>query len=169
RALADELEVHLRAELDLVEEASNAELVARLLEDYEDLVVPAVMRPYVTQKVLVLERIEGRKVDADHGLGGERAHELARQVFRARVSTPTNRGSSRSFAASCRATTGGRCRRSRPGRLWRICNASPSTTASRCRRPSRWSGRRWRRPTRSHVFCIRSSTRSRCSRRTRSR
>jgi predicted unusual protein kinase regulating ubiquinone biosynthesis (AarF/ABC1/UbiB family) len=33
RALADELEVHLRAELDFVEEASNAELVARLLTD----------------------------------------------------------------------------------------------------------------------------------------
>ena len=92
RALADELEVHLRAELDLVEEASNAELVARLLEDYEDLVVPAVIRPYVTQKVLVLERIEGRKVDADHGLGGERAHELARQFFRAYVHQVTVEG-----------------------------------------------------------------------------
>jgi len=85
RALADELEVHLRAELDFVEEANNTELVARLLEDYDDLVVPQVIRPYVTEKVLVLERIHGTKVDADHGLAAERAQELARQFFRAYV------------------------------------------------------------------------------------
>src|SRR5438045_5144873 len=92
RALADELEVHLRAELDFVEEANNAELVARLLESYEELVVPEVIRPYVTEKVLVLERIEGRKVDADHGLATERAHELARQFFRAYVQQVTVEG-----------------------------------------------------------------------------
>jgi predicted unusual protein kinase regulating ubiquinone biosynthesis (AarF/ABC1/UbiB family) len=92
RALADELEVHLRAELDFVEEASNAELVARLLSDYEDLVVPAVIRPYVTEKLLVLERIHGGKVDADHGLPAERAHELARQFFRAYVHQVTVEG-----------------------------------------------------------------------------
>jgi ubiquinone biosynthesis protein len=60
RALADELEVHLRAELDFVEEANNAELIARIVAGYEDLVVPAVIRPYVTERLLVLERIEGR-------------------------------------------------------------------------------------------------------------
>jgi ubiquinone biosynthesis protein len=57
RALADELEVHLRGELDFVEEANNAELVARTLADYDDLVVPEVIWPYVTAKVLVLEKI----------------------------------------------------------------------------------------------------------------
>jgi ubiquinone biosynthesis protein len=92
RALADELEVHLRAELDFVEEANNAELVARLLESYDELVVPEVIRPYVTEKVLVLERIEGRKVDTDHGLATERAHELARQFFRAYVQQVTVEG-----------------------------------------------------------------------------
>jgi predicted unusual protein kinase regulating ubiquinone biosynthesis (AarF/ABC1/UbiB family) len=92
RALADELEVHLRGELDFVEEANNAELVGRLLEDYDDLVVPAVIRPYVTEKVLVLERIEGRKVGADHGLAPARAHELARQFFRAYVNQVTVAG-----------------------------------------------------------------------------
>jgi predicted unusual protein kinase regulating ubiquinone biosynthesis (AarF/ABC1/UbiB family) len=86
------LEVHLRAELDFVEEASNTELVARLLADYEDLVVPQVVRPYVTEKVLVLERIDGRKVEADHGLPAERAHELARQFFRAYVHQVTVEG-----------------------------------------------------------------------------
>jgi len=71
RALADELEVHLRAELDFVEEANNAELVARLL---------------------VLELIHGRKVEGDHGLGVERAQELARQFFRAYVHQVTVEG-----------------------------------------------------------------------------
>src|SRR5919197_522303 len=92
RALADELEVHLRGELDLIEEASNAELVARLVESYDDLVVPSVIRPYVTEKVLVLERIEGHKVDTDHGIPPERAHELAREFFRAYVHQVTVEG-----------------------------------------------------------------------------
>src|SRR5438045_209116 len=92
RALADELEVHLRGELDFVEEASNAELVGRLLSDYEDIVVPEVIRPYVTERVLVLGKIDGRKVDADHGLARERAQELAREFFRAYVYQVTVEG-----------------------------------------------------------------------------
>ena len=92
RALADELEVHLRAELDFVEEANNAELVAELLTEYEDIVVPEVIRPYVTEKVLVLELIHGSKVGADHGLPAERAHELARQFFRAYIHQVTVEG-----------------------------------------------------------------------------
>jgi predicted unusual protein kinase regulating ubiquinone biosynthesis (AarF/ABC1/UbiB family) len=35
KAIADELEVHLRAELDLNEEAHNAELIANLIAGYE--------------------------------------------------------------------------------------------------------------------------------------
>jgi ubiquinone biosynthesis protein len=92
RALADELEVHLRGELDFVEEANNTELVARVLEEYDDLVVPRVIGPYVTERVLVLERIEGRKVGADHGLARERARELARSFFRAYVHQVTVEG-----------------------------------------------------------------------------
>jgi predicted unusual protein kinase regulating ubiquinone biosynthesis (AarF/ABC1/UbiB family) len=42
--------------------------------------------------VLVLERIEGRKVDADHGLAPERARDLARQFFRAYVHQVTVEG-----------------------------------------------------------------------------
>jgi predicted unusual protein kinase regulating ubiquinone biosynthesis (AarF/ABC1/UbiB family) len=89
RALADELEVHLRGELDLTEEANNTELIASLLEDYDDLVVPNVIRPYVTERVLVLERIDGRKVDADHGLSPKRAADLARRFFKAYVKQVT--------------------------------------------------------------------------------
>ena len=83
--LADELEVHLRAELDLFEEAHNTELIRRIVEPFERLVVPQVIRPYVTERALVLERIPGRKVDVGHGLAPEDAAVLAREFFRAYV------------------------------------------------------------------------------------
>ena len=55
-ALADELEVHLRGELDFVEEAHNTELIANARRaSTTTLVVPQVIRPYVTERVLVLE------------------------------------------------------------------------------------------------------------------
>jgi ubiquinone biosynthesis protein len=92
RALADELEVHLRTELDFVEEANNTEIIGGILVRYDDLVVPEVIRPYVTERVLVLERIHGRKVDAGHGLARERAEELARQFFGAYVYQVTVEG-----------------------------------------------------------------------------
>jgi ubiquinone biosynthesis protein len=92
RALADELEVHLRAELDFVEEAHNTELIAGLLGGQEELVVPAVIRPHVTERVLVLERIHGRKLGADHGLPPERAELLAVSFFRAYIRQVTQAG-----------------------------------------------------------------------------
>ncbi|HYZ18728.1 MAG TPA: AarF/UbiB family protein, partial [Gaiellaceae bacterium] len=55
--LADEVESHIRAELDFREEAGNAELISSIIEDYEGLTVPGVVRPHVTETVLVLERI----------------------------------------------------------------------------------------------------------------
>ena len=91
QALADELEVHLRDELDLAEEAHNAEVIARLVEEHEELVVPQVIRPYVTERVLVLERIDGVKVGG-HGLGPDRAQRLARVLFRAYVRQVTVEG-----------------------------------------------------------------------------
>jgi predicted unusual protein kinase regulating ubiquinone biosynthesis (AarF/ABC1/UbiB family) len=84
-ALADEVDTHLRAELDFREEASNAELIARLVEPYDNLIVPAVIRPHVTEDVLVLERIRGEKLTSAHGLEPERARELAHEFFRAYV------------------------------------------------------------------------------------
>jgi ubiquinone biosynthesis protein len=83
--LADDLQVHLRAELDFVEEAHNTELVRRLVRPFEGLVVPQVIRPYVTERTLVLERIAGSKVGASHGLEPKRATLLAREFFRAYV------------------------------------------------------------------------------------
>jgi predicted unusual protein kinase regulating ubiquinone biosynthesis (AarF/ABC1/UbiB family) len=84
-ALADELQVHLRDELDFTQEAYNTELIARLVQGYEKLLVPDVIRPYVTERVLVLEYIDGRKVEPDHGLAPQVAEELARQFFSAYV------------------------------------------------------------------------------------
>ena len=91
-ALADELEAHLRGELDFVEEANNAEVIAQLLAGDDDLVVPRMMYPYVTERVLVLERIHGEKVSDAHGLAPERAAELARSFFRAYVRQATMEG-----------------------------------------------------------------------------
>ena len=81
RALAEELEVHLRGELNLVEEAHNAELIAGLAAAVDTIVVPAVIRPHVSERVLVLERIEGKKITADHGLSAERATALSESFF----------------------------------------------------------------------------------------
>jgi predicted unusual protein kinase regulating ubiquinone biosynthesis (AarF/ABC1/UbiB family) len=83
--LADELELHLRGELDLLEEAHNTELVRRLVEPFEGLVVPRVIHPYISERALVLELIAGRKVEAGHGLAPEQAALLAREFFRAYV------------------------------------------------------------------------------------
>ncbi len=92
-ALADELEQHLLAELDFEEEAHNAELVAGVLESFRDeILVPAVIRPYVTSKVLVLERIDGRKVGEHDALDPERSSRLARTFFRSYVRQVTVEG-----------------------------------------------------------------------------
>jgi ubiquinone biosynthesis protein len=85
-ALTEELEQHLLAELDFVEEANNAERVAKVLAEFtDDIYVPQVIHPYVTKEVLVLERIQGKRVDDDHRLDPERAAALARSFFRAYV------------------------------------------------------------------------------------
>jgi ubiquinone biosynthesis protein len=92
-ALADELEQHLRGELDFVEEAHNAELIASVIADYrEDLYVPQVIHPLVTERVLVLERVHGAKVEQGHGLDPERASTLARALFRAYIGQVTVKG-----------------------------------------------------------------------------
>jgi ubiquinone biosynthesis protein len=83
--LADELEIHLQAELDFLEEAHNTDLVRKLVEPFGGLVVPRVIQPYVSERVLVLERIHGTKVAEGHGLSSQRASQLAREFFQADV------------------------------------------------------------------------------------
>jgi ubiquinone biosynthesis protein len=84
-ALADELEVHLRGELDLSEEAHNTELVGAAIADFPTLFVAQVIRPHVTERVLVLERVHGEKVGPGHGLAQDQARRLARDFFRAYI------------------------------------------------------------------------------------
>jgi predicted unusual protein kinase regulating ubiquinone biosynthesis (AarF/ABC1/UbiB family) len=92
-ALTEELEQHLLGELDFLEEAHNAELISSIIADYSaDLFVPQVIHPYVTEEVLVLERIQGEKVTEAHGLTEERAGELARAFFRAYIRQITVKG-----------------------------------------------------------------------------
>jgi ubiquinone biosynthesis protein len=92
-ALADELEQHLNGELNFHEEAHNAELIASVIAEYrEDLFVPEVIRPYVSARVLVMERIEGAKVEDGHELDPERAGQLARTFFRAYIRQITVKG-----------------------------------------------------------------------------
>ena len=92
-ALTEELEQHLLAELDFLEEAHNAELISAVIAEYgDDLFVPEVIHPYVTAEVLVMERIEGEKVTEAHDLTDERAAELARTFFRAYIRQITVKG-----------------------------------------------------------------------------
>jgi ubiquinone biosynthesis protein len=92
KPLAEELEAHLRDELDFVEEAHGSELIARLVAEHEHLVVPDVIHPYVTERVMVLERIDGEKVSEEHGLEQETAEQIARELFRAYVQQITVHG-----------------------------------------------------------------------------
>ena len=132
-ALADELEVHLRAELNFEEEAHNAELIGTLADGNPDLVVPQVIRPYVTERVLVLELIDGEKVDAPRtaSLPSARA-ELARELFRFYVRQVTIEGVYHADPhrgnVLLTPTAGSRCSTS-------ACSAASTTTraaASRC-------------------------------------
>lgn len=91
-ALADDLEAHLTTELDFVEEAHGSEVIADLISEFEHLVVPHVVHPHVTERVLVQERVHGQKVTEAHGLDPDHARTLARQLFRAYVQQITVHG-----------------------------------------------------------------------------
>ncbi len=92
-ALTDDLEQHLNGELDFKEEAHNAELIAEVLEQYrDDLFIPEVIHPFVTDRVLVMERINGVRVDEANELEPERSAELARAFFKAYIRQITVNG-----------------------------------------------------------------------------
>lgn len=92
KALTEELETHLASELDFVEEAHGSELIADVIADQELLVVPDVIHPHVTDRVLVQELIVGEKVGEGLPVDPERAKELARELFRAYVRQITVHG-----------------------------------------------------------------------------
>ena len=111
QALAEELEAHLSAELDFVEEAHGSELIAKLAAEHEHLVVPDVIHPYVTERVLVQERIDGREGDGS----GTASTPSARKSSPGSSSAPTCSRSRctasttpiRTAATSCSRPTGG--------------------------------------------------------------
>jgi predicted unusual protein kinase regulating ubiquinone biosynthesis (AarF/ABC1/UbiB family) len=92
KALADELEAHLTAELNFVEEAHASELIASIVAEHEHLVVPDVIHPYVTERVLVQERVHGERVSGANDVDPELARTLARELFRAYVQQITGHG-----------------------------------------------------------------------------
>jgi predicted unusual protein kinase regulating ubiquinone biosynthesis (AarF/ABC1/UbiB family) len=102
-ALADELESHLRGELDFVEEANNTEVIAGVLAEYEDLVVPQVIRPFVSEKVLVLER--GITDSPPNGRASSPASSSSRTSTKSRFTASTTR--TRTAGTCCSATTAG--------------------------------------------------------------
>ncbi len=92
-ALTDELEQHLRGELDFVEEAHNAELIAEVIEEYRnDLFVPRIVPELVTPEVLVMDRVDGVKIEETPPVDPERAVQLARSFFRAYIRQVTVKG-----------------------------------------------------------------------------
>ncbi len=142
-ALTEELEAHLRDELNLVEEAHNAEVIRRLVEEHEELVVPEVIHPYVTERVLVLERIDGVKVDeASRARPGTRAtaRACALQGLRAprdRRGRLPRRPAPRERPADRRRTAGAARLRAARARWTTTRGVSSRSSCSRSRRTAR--------------------------------
>jgi len=85
--LAQELKVNLPLEMDFVHEGANAERARRNFADsLPDLVVPRVIWPLTSSRILTMEFTPGRKVsDADylkeHGIDPSRVAKLVAEVF----------------------------------------------------------------------------------------
>ena len=60
----EEFRQSLYRELDYRQEASNLEIIARNLEEFERIVVPQPVNDYTTERVLTMDFIRGRKVTA---------------------------------------------------------------------------------------------------------
>jgi predicted unusual protein kinase regulating ubiquinone biosynthesis (AarF/ABC1/UbiB family) len=61
--LIDELAAHVPLELDFVNEARNAEALAKSLSARADVVVPEIVWEHTTTRLLVMEFLEGIKID----------------------------------------------------------------------------------------------------------
>lgn len=81
--LAQEFAFNLRCELNYVREGQNAERFRRAFADDPDLYIPRVYWDYTTERVIVLERLDGVKVnnlDAIEAAGIERKQVAANSV-----------------------------------------------------------------------------------------
>jgi ubiquinone biosynthesis protein len=71
----------VKRELDFISEAKNAQRFKRNLEDNEHIHIPAVYPDYLSPKVIIMERIEGVRIDDIEGIesiGADR-REIARR------------------------------------------------------------------------------------------
>jgi len=66
--IVDEFARTVRKELDFSEEARNCVRFGRNFEKYPDVLIPKVYSRYTTDKILVLERIEGVRIDDIEGI-----------------------------------------------------------------------------------------------------
>jgi predicted unusual protein kinase regulating ubiquinone biosynthesis (AarF/ABC1/UbiB family) len=87
RGIADELSWSLRRELDMRSDAANGQLIADATADYPLIRVPHVHEQFTTSSVLVMERVDGVRVDhpAAETVAPELRTELAEQLLRAYV------------------------------------------------------------------------------------
>lgn len=61
--LIDETKKNIAKELDFIQEGHNAERVAKLFSDYKWLKVPKIFWEYSTERVLVMEYVDGGQVN----------------------------------------------------------------------------------------------------------
>jgi predicted unusual protein kinase regulating ubiquinone biosynthesis (AarF/ABC1/UbiB family) len=82
RGLVDELATNLQQEMDLREDAQNMRTICETLQGFENIVVPGVLG-WVSKRTMVMEHIEGVRVDALTEPEVERtAVEIARELER---------------------------------------------------------------------------------------
>lgn len=79
-ALADDFAEGVRRELDYHNEAEAATEMATAVDD-PLLVIPAVYDEYTTERLLIMERVDGTPLGRTQGVGGERGRRLADAVF----------------------------------------------------------------------------------------
>lgn len=66
--IVDEFSKTVRRELDFIEEAKNCSRFKKNFEGSPDIYIPAIYADLVTEKVLVMERIEGVRIDDINGI-----------------------------------------------------------------------------------------------------
>jgi predicted unusual protein kinase regulating ubiquinone biosynthesis (AarF/ABC1/UbiB family) len=82
-AMVEHFQRSISAELDYQREAANLLALGRILERYPRLAVPQPIDGLVTQRVLAMELVEGRKVTEPGAAAGVDGPALALDVFRA--------------------------------------------------------------------------------------
>jgi ubiquinone biosynthesis protein len=67
-AMVDEFAKTVRRELDFIGEARNCSRFKRNFEDHPDVFIPQIYPDYVTERVIVMERVDGIRIDDIQGI-----------------------------------------------------------------------------------------------------